>query len=105
MHNVFLHQQNTRVRAQHVIARTRRSIERWLDELEVAGVLAWVQREDASPRYHLRTIARSATDAALLTTLRTLITAGKATRADVQTLRDTASYDETSFTSTICLVL
>jgi hypothetical protein len=43
---------------------TRRSIERWLTELEQAGWLVWARRGETTRRYHLRTTARSATDAA-----------------------------------------
>jgi hypothetical protein len=49
---------------------TRRSIERWLTELEQAGWLIWTRREEATRRYHLRTSARSATDSAILHELR-----------------------------------
>ena len=65
---------------------TRRSIERWLTELEAAGWLVWTRREETSRRYHLRTSARSAPDTAVLTELRALLNSGKATLADVQTL-------------------
>ncbi len=64
----------------------RRSIERWLTELEAAGWLVWTRREETSRRYHLRTSARSAPDTAVLTELRALLNSGKATLADVQTL-------------------
>jgi hypothetical protein len=65
---------------------TRRSIERWLSELETAGWLVWTRREEASRRYHLRTSAQSAGDAAVLTELRTLLNSGKATLSDIQAL-------------------
>jgi hypothetical protein len=65
---------------------TRRSIERWLTELEAAGWLVWTRREETSRRYHLRTSARSATDNAVMTELRALLNSGKATLADVQAL-------------------
>ncbi|PDW05024.1 hypothetical protein [Candidatus Viridilinea mediisalina] len=65
---------------------TRRSIERWLTELEHAGWLVWVRREETTRRYHLRTSARSAPDTAILTELRTLLNSGKATLAEVQAL-------------------
>lgn len=69
---------------------TRRSIERWLTELETAGWLIWTRREETTRRYHLRTSARSATDTAVLTELRTLLNSSKATLADVQALLNTA---------------
>ncbi|HWQ13695.1 MAG TPA: hypothetical protein VNL77_12900 [Roseiflexaceae bacterium] len=65
---------------------TRRSIERWLTELEQAGWLIWARRGETTRRYHLRTSARSATDTAVLTELRTLLNSGKATLAEVQAL-------------------
>ncbi|MBP1464362.1 hypothetical protein EYB53_001455 [Candidatus Chloroploca sp. M-50] len=65
---------------------TRRSIERWLTELEQAGWLIWARRGDTTRRYHLRTHARSATDTAVLSELRTLLNSGKATLAEVQAL-------------------
>jgi hypothetical protein len=65
---------------------TRRSIERWLTELEQAGWLVWARRGETTRRYHLRTTARSATDTAVLTELRTLLNSGKATLAEVQAL-------------------
>lgn len=65
---------------------TRRSIERWLTELEQAGWLVWARRGETTRRYHLRTSARSATDTAVLTELRTLLNSGKATLAEVQAL-------------------
>jgi hypothetical protein len=65
---------------------TRRSIERWLNELEAAGWLLWTRREETSRRYHLRTSARSAGDSAVLRDLRSLLNSGKATLADVQAL-------------------
>lgn len=65
---------------------TRRSIERWLKELEAAGWLIWSRREEASRRYHLRTSARSAGDSAVLHELRSLLNSGKASLADVQAL-------------------
>lgn len=58
---------------------TRRSIERWLTELEQSGWLVWARRGETTRRYHLRTSARSATDTAVLTELRTLLNSGKAT--------------------------
>ena len=69
---------------------TRRSIERWLKELEQAGWLIWARREETTRRYHLRTSARSATDTAVLTELRTLLNSGKTTLAEVQELLNTA---------------
>ncbi|MFV9505242.1 MAG: hypothetical protein AB4911_11830, partial [Oscillochloridaceae bacterium umkhey_bin13] len=69
---------------------TRRSIERWLTELEHAGWLVWVRREETTRRYHLRTSARSAPDTAVLTELRTLLNSGKATLAEVQALLNLA---------------
>ena len=69
---------------------TRRSIERWLTELEQAGWLVWVRRGETMRRYHLRTSARSATDTAVLTELRTLLNSGKATLTEVQTLLNQA---------------
>jgi hypothetical protein len=68
---------------------TRRSIERWLGELEVAGWLVWSRREEASRRYHLRTSAQSAGDAAVIRALRALLNAGGATLAEVQALLST----------------
>lgn len=65
---------------------TRRSIERWLCELEAAGWLLWARREEPSRRYHLRTSAKSAGDAAVLRELRALLNSGAATLAEVQTL-------------------
>ncbi|WP_165360917.1 hypothetical protein [Candidatus Chloroploca sp. Khr17] len=65
---------------------TRRSIERWLTELEQAGWLIWARRGETTRRYHLRTHARSATDTAVLSELRTLLNSGKATLAEVQAL-------------------
>lgn len=69
---------------------TRRSIERWLTELEQAGWLVWARRGETTRRYHLRTSARSATDTAVLTELRTLLNSGKATLAEVQALLNLA---------------
>jgi hypothetical protein len=68
---------------------TRRSIERWLKELEQAGWLLWVRREETTRRYHLRTSARSASDAAMVAGLRTLLNSGKASLAEVQALLTT----------------
>jgi hypothetical protein len=65
---------------------TRRSIERWLTELEQAGWLVWTRREETSRRYHLRTSARSAFDSAVLHEIRTLLNSGKATLVEVQAL-------------------
>jgi hypothetical protein len=65
---------------------SRRSIERWLCELEGAGWLVWARREEPSRRYHLRTSAKSAGDAAVLRELRALLNSGAATLADVQSL-------------------
>lgn len=65
---------------------TRRSIERWLCELEGAGWLVWARREEPSRRYHLRTSAKSAGDAAVLRELRTLLNSGVATLTEVQSL-------------------
>lgn len=72
---------------------TRRSIERWLKELECAGWLIWARREDATRRYHLRTSARSAGDSAVLHELRSLLNSGKASLADVQALIGTLPDD------------
>lgn len=69
---------------------TRRSIERWLTELEQAGWLIWARRGETTRRYHLRTSARSATDTAVLTELRTLLNSGKTTMAEVQALLNQA---------------
>ena len=69
---------------------TRRSIERWLTELEQAGWLIWARRGETTRRYHLRTSARSATDTAVLTELRTLLNSGKATLTEVQALLNQA---------------
>ena len=69
---------------------TRRSIERWLTELEQAGWLVWARRGETTRRYHLRTTARSATDTAVLTELRTLLNSGKATLTEVQALLNQA---------------
>jgi hypothetical protein len=69
---------------------TRRSIERWLTELEQAGWLIWARRGETTRRYHLRTSARSATDTAVLTELRTLLNSGKATLIEVQALLNQA---------------
>ncbi len=69
---------------------TRRSIERWLNELEQAGWLVWVRRAETNHRYHLRTSARSAGDTVVLNELRTMLNSGKATLADVQALLDQA---------------
>jgi len=63
---------------------TRRSIERRLTELEQAGWLVWARRGETTRRYHLRTSARSATDTAVLTELRTLLNSGKVTLAGVR---------------------
>jgi hypothetical protein len=68
---------------------TRRSVERWLTELEQAGWLFWVRREEATRRYHLRTSARSATDSAIIRELRALLNSGKTTLAHVQALLNT----------------
>lgn len=65
---------------------TRRSIKRWLTELEQAGWLVWTRREETSRRYHLRTSARSAFDSAVLHEIRTLLNSGKATLVEVQAL-------------------
>jgi hypothetical protein len=69
---------------------TRRSIERWLTELEQAGWLIWARRGETTRRYHLRTSARSATDTAVLTEMRTLLNSGKATLTEVQALLNQA---------------
>lgn len=82
---------------------SRRSIERWLCELEAAGWLVWARREEPSRRYHLRTSATSAGDAAVLRELRTLLNSGAATLAEVQSLlgATTAStnYDDATLES------
>jgi hypothetical protein len=78
---------------------TRRSIERWLTELEAAGWLIWTRREETSRRYHLRTSAQSAIDAAVLTDLRRLLNSGKATLADIQALVQESLSDDATIGS------
>ncbi|PDW00922.1 hypothetical protein [Candidatus Viridilinea mediisalina] len=63
---------------------TRRSVERWLAELEQAGWLVWARRGETTRRYHLLSAGSGAGDTALLRELRMLLNSGKATLAVVQ---------------------